>query len=200
MKLLAITDRRTLKGSLEDFLARALAAGVDALQLREKDLPTREILRLAEHAGKLPNPHRTLLLLNGRTDVALAAGLDGVHLPSAAPAASRIRDIVPEGFQIGASCHSADELRRCEQEGVDYALLSPIFHSAAKPEYGPPLGVGRLEQACRSVAIPVYALGGIDPSNAGICMEAHAAGVAGISLFQQAPNLSALVAQLRGSQ
>lgn len=199
MKLLAITDRRSLAASVEDFLARAFVAGVDAVQVREKDLPALDLLRLAERARELANPHGTRVLLNGRPDVALAAGLDGVHLPAAAPPADRVRPVVPEEFLIGVSCHSIDDLRRCEQEGADYALFSPIFPSASKPGYGPAIGVDHLARACRATTIPVYALGGVSAANARDCMEAGATGIAGISLFQEAVDLPGLVARLRSA-
>lgn len=200
MKLLAITDRKSLDRALRDFLRRALEAGVDAVQLREKDLAPGELYRLARDARALPNPHGARLLVNGRTDVALAAGLDGVHLPSAAVSPEHIRAVAPDDFHIGVSCHSLEDLQRAESEGADYAVFSPVFPTASKPGYGPPLGLPALEQACAVVRIPVFALGGVTAANARACIEAGAQGIAGISLFQQAADLSTTVRALRSGR
>lgn len=196
MKLLAITDRKSLDETLEDFLRRALEAGLDAIQIREKDLPSGELYRVAAAAKKLANPHSTSLLVNGRTDVALAAGLDGVHLPGNAVSPARIRAVAPRGFLIGVSCHSLEDLRRAEQEAADYAVYSPVFPTSSKPGYGPPLGLPALEQACAAVQIPIFALGGVTKANAAHCVRAGAEGIAGISLFQ-AEDLAAAVSGLR---
>jgi len=200
MKLLAITDRKSLTGALEDFLRRALAAGVDMVQLREKDLTPCELYRLALQLRALPNPHGARLLVNGRTDVALAAGLDGVHLPGAAVSPERIRAVAPDDFHIGVSCHSLEDLERAEAEGADYAVFSPVFPTTSKPGYGPPLGLSALKQACTAVRIPVFALGGVTAANARACIDAGAQGIAGISLFQQSADLSATVRALRSER
>jgi thiamine-phosphate pyrophosphorylase len=178
-----ITDRKALGGELAllDSIALNLARGVDLIQIREKDLTALELLELTRAAVALPNPHGSKILLNDRADVALAAGAQGVHLPSDSiqPKLLRALGIVV----IGVSCHTLEEVRRAESEGADFAVFSPVFQ-VSKPGYGAPAGLERLAEAARAVRIPVLALGGINEANLGLCMEAGAAGVAGISMFQ----------------
>jgi len=177
-----ITDRRSAGGvePLIECIARAVAAGVDAVQVREKDLPARPLASLVRRAVALG----ARVLVNSRVDVALACGAHGVHLPGDSIAPSAWRRIAPPGFLIGVSVHDLEEVRRAEAEGADFVVFSPVFEPLSKASYGPAQGLGRLAEAARAVRIPVLALGGLTEENAADCLAAGAAGVAGISLFQ----------------
>jgi thiamine-phosphate pyrophosphorylase len=177
-----ITDRSTIGGVgplLETI--RRNAAAVDWVQIREKDLTARELLDLARRAIAAG----ARVLVNDRVDVALACGAHGAHLPAHAIAPRVLRAITPQGFLIGVSCHSVEEVRRAETEGADFVVCGPVFATPSKAAYGPPLGLERFGEAARSVRIPVLALGGVTEANAADCLRAGAAGIAGVRLFQK---------------
>lgn len=177
-----ITDRKQL-GDVErliECIARNAAAGVDWIQIREKDLSARELSSLVRRA--LQAAGRAKMLVNTRADVALACGAHGVHLPAGSIPPAEFRRIAPAGFLIGVSCHTLAELRAAE--GADFAVYGPVFRPLSKTDERPPAGLEGLRAACAAVAFPVLALGGVTRGNMEDCAAAGAAGVAGISLFQ----------------
>lgn len=155
---------------------------VDWVQVRDKELPARELIavvrRAMARAGKV--------MVNSRVDVAIAAGAAGVHLPSGSIAASEWRRIVPPGFLIGVSCHSLEDVLLAEQEGADHVAFGPVFAPLSKASDLAPRGLAELRRIALAVRIPVLALGGITWENARSCVEAGAAGVAGITMFRDA--------------
>ena len=208
MLLYYISDRAQFPGdeharrrTLLDKIVEAARASVDYIQLREKDLSAGELETLARESAsmiqKLRTENRELrtrLLINSRTDIALAAGADGVHLRSDDIPATAARSIWHEatardsrlatrGSLISVSCHSASDVARAESEGADFAVFAPVFGKKDAPEVQP-RGLAALHEAC-TAKIPVLALGGVTIENAASCFAAGAAGIAGIRLFQE---------------
>lgn len=180
-----ITGRRSLSGeTLLEAIGRNLSTGVEWVQIREKDLSARELYELACAALALANPRGSRMLVNTRADVAIAAGAAGVHLPAGSPAPNVLRRVTPPGFLIGVSCHTVAEVVAAASEGADYVVFGPVFAPVSKATDLEPRGTWGLAEAASAVEIPVLALGGVTPSNTKSCIEAGAAGVAGISLFQ----------------
>lgn len=216
MYLYYITDRSQFPGTEADRCAALLSkigeaarAGVDFIQLREKDLATRDLEGLASAAqaqiravhqneadahepSSLP---RTRLLINSRTDVVLAVGADGVHLRSDDVSANDVRQLIGisapkrDRFLIARSCHAAREVHAA---GTDFVVFAPVFEKADTCA----TGLAALREACRA-PLPVIALGGVSLDNALSCIDAGAAGVAGIRLFQN-NDISAVIRRLRG--
>ena len=181
-----ITDRGRLgEVPLPSCIRRAVAAGVDFVQIREKDLSDRDLFALTVRAAAIARGTRCRILVNGRADIALAAGAAGVHLPSSGLKVEHVRKWAPAGFLVGVSCHSLRDAKRAASSGADYILLGPVFPTPSKLKYGPPLGLKYLKGVCAAVELPVLGLGGITPGKIDSVIAAGAAGVAGISLFQQ---------------
>jgi thiamine-phosphate pyrophosphorylase len=194
-----ITDRSQFPGSpadqdrrLLEKIAECAAAGVDYVQLREKDLSVGALEELAHKAvASMPAGSHTRLLINTRIDVALAAGAHGVHLPGRDLPASEARVIWDRagktGAIIGVSAHTAEEVARAEANGADFAIFAPVFEKSGVAN---PVGIAQLWQACHrphpaGAPLPVLALGGVTVENARQCLDAGATGIAGIRLFQQ---------------
>jgi thiamine-phosphate diphosphorylase len=210
-----ITDRKQFPGDepqrrerLLAKVAEAAGAGVDYIQLREKDLPARELESLARDAVRIVRETRsvkreTRLLINSRSDVAIAAGADGVHLPSDDISTSDARAIWSAALTrnskhetrnciIAVSCHTAEEVRQAEVQGADFAVFGPVFEKIGTSRK---LGLEALRSACIG-RMPVLAIGGITLANASACLEAGAAGIAAIRLFQD-NDISKLLHELR---
>ncbi|MGH7360149.1 MAG: thiamine phosphate synthase [Candidatus Methylomirabilales bacterium] len=195
--LYVITDRQQTGGrSLEEVTTSALAGGARAFQLREKDLPARELCRLAELLLARTRPAGALLLINDRVDVALGVGADGVHLTRRSLPPAAVRPLLRPGMCLGVSCHSLQGALEAEAGGADFVLLGPIFPTPAKAAYGPPAGPALIRQVRPAVACPVLAVGGITARNAGEALEAGADGVAAISAVMAAPDVAAATGAL----
>jgi thiamine-phosphate pyrophosphorylase len=182
-----ITDRRSAGGDgpLLGFIERAIAEGVERIQIREKDLSARGLYELTRRALVLAEGSGTRILVNGRVDIALAAGAHGVHLPADSLSPESVRAITPRDFEIGVSTHSRREILAAQQEGADFVVFGPVFDPLSKTPYATSTGLAGLRESASGVAIPVFALGGITLENALRCVQAGAAGIAGISFFQR---------------
>lgn len=196
-RLLAISDRRGSATPFAEWVAGLAAAGVDGVQLRDKELDDRKLLALARAARALLPPPAALLV-NGRLDVALAAGADGVHLPAdglpAAPLLAWARRLGVRSL-IGRSTHTLAEVAAARDEGADYVTFGPVF---ATPGKGAPVGTAALAAAAR-LGVPVLALGGIEPDRVGEALGAGAHGVAAIRAFRTAGGAAAMAAALEAS-
>jgi thiamine-phosphate pyrophosphorylase len=194
-----ISDRRLTP----DLAARVDAAlqgsppGGVAVHLREKDLGGAALLTLARALARVCHARGQLLLVNDRVDVALAAGADGVHLPSAGIPPADARRLLGSDALIGVSCHSGTDVARARDGGASYATFGPVFDTPSKRPFGPPVGLGALEAAVR-LALPLVALGGIDVTNAAAVRTVGAHGVATIRAWLAGPDPAGAVAALAG--
>jgi thiamine-phosphate pyrophosphorylase len=179
----------------------AAAAGVDWIQIREKDLDARTLVELVRLAVADTRETGASILVNDRLDVALAADAAGVHLGEMSLPVEAVREwrraAGRMAFRIGVSCHSVEAARAAQRAGADYIFFGPVFATPSKAEFGPPQTIERLREVCQSVRIPVLAIGGVTIENAASCLAAGAAGIAAIRLFQQSGDVATVVAQLR---
>jgi len=180
-------------------VSAAVAAGIQLIQIREKNLPARVLFELTASAVAIARGSSTRILVNDRADVAAGAGAHGVHLTTRSLLPALIRKTFGPNFLIGASTHSLDEAREARMGGADFAVFGPIFPSPSKERYGPPLGLDRLAEAVRGMTpFPLIALGGISDSNARECLNAGASGIAGISLFSEPNTLARTIELMSG--
>jgi thiamine-phosphate pyrophosphorylase len=174
-------------------VAAACRAGVRLVQLREKDLDSRGLFELARDLRTVTSQHASRLLVNDRVDVALAAGLDGVHCPEAGFTPAAARKLLGPGALIGASCHSLDAVQHAADSGVDFVFFGPVYDTPSKAAYGPPAGLDALRRVCSKAAVPVVAVGGITPERSTDCVDAGASGVAVISAILASGDITASV-------
>jgi len=208
-----VTDRRALQISSARDRERALvrcienaaSAGVDWIQIREKDLSACELGKLTRAAVRTASllAPPTRILVNDRYDVAWAAGAQGVHAgETSLPIAVLVRAVQASrrtDFLVGASCHSRQQAMDAAKEGANYLQFGPVFATPSKEKFGPPQGLEKLAEVCAAVSIPVLAVGGITLENARACQQAGAAGIAAIRLFQQGSNVTEIAAALRAA-
>jgi len=196
--LLVITDREQSRSPLETVAEAVFKGGGRWLSLREKDLPPEERLALLKKLVALGGKWNATVTVHEDIEAARTSGAAGIHLPRTGSPA-KARKILGPNALIGMSCHDIDELARAEEEGADYVTLSPIFASASKPG-ALPLALDELADCAAKAIVPVIALGGIGPKEAGLCLEAGASGVAVVSAVMAAADpgraTSALLASL----
>ncbi len=181
-KLYIITDRHQCAPTpLTEVISELLDAGVPAIQLREKDLNSDELIHLAQPIAELCRNYNAQLFVNTDTRVAHNVGAAGVHLPANAEPVSSVKAQIGDGFSIGCSVHSFEAAEKRAAEGADFLTYSPIYPTASKPGYGPAVGVENLAKLVARVKLPVFALGGITPARVAECLAAGAFGVAGMS-------------------
>jgi len=199
-RLLLVTDRHATRDRpLVEVVAAALRGGVDAVQLREKDLDGGALYRLGCELRALCTAAGAKLLVNDRIDVALACGADGVHLPVRSFDPADARALLGAGKLIGCSTHSRDEAQRAAAGDADYVVLGPIFATPAKRPYGEPLGLDTFARVARSIALPVLGIGGIDAASAADVRASGAIGVAVIAAILAADDPEAAARAIRGA-
>lgn len=178
--LYLITDRNQAGGvRLIDIVEDALKGGVRGVQLREKDLSSRELYELAYDLRKLTGRYDAKLIINDRVDIALAVDADGVHLGSNSMPIHRVRKLLGSTKLIGLSCHNQVNAIMAQENGADFITFGPVFYTPSKANYGKPVGIEILDKVSHLLEIPVFALGGIKREN---IHEIIAAGASGIAL------------------
>ena len=181
LTLTLVTDRTQTRGrDLAAVVAECLAAGLPAVQAREKDLGAADLAALCRRLRDLTRAHGARLVVNDRVDVALAVGADGVQRTHASLPVADIRAIAGRRLAIGASVHSLDEAVDAERQGADWIVFGPVYDTPSKRRWGPPQGLERLGRVAAAVRVPVIAIGGITPERVAAVRAAGAAGVAAI--------------------
>jgi len=190
-KIYLITDRKliTHHPSLITAVEEALKAGLKAVQLREKDLPTRELLNMAYKFREITSRYNAKLIINDRLDIALCVDADGVHLGQNSIPVGAVRKLInalrithhASRFLIGVSTHNIAEASTAEKEGADFITYGPIYPTHSKLQYGKPVGLESLAEAAKKINIPIWGIGGIKLDNVSDVINAGAHGVALIS-------------------
>jgi thiamine-phosphate pyrophosphorylase len=196
-RILLVTDRHQTQGrSLSTMLAQAVAGGVRAIQVRERDLSTRELLRLTQEIRTHTGLHAVQLIMNDRVDLVLALELDGVHLRANSMPTAVARRLLGAQRLIGISAHSLAEVRQANEEGADYVVYGPIFETPSKRAFGPPLGLDALESACRASRVPIFAIGGITRDRVQDVYRRGASGIAVIGAILNQENVVSAAKEL----
>lgn len=193
-RLLLVTDRTQTSGrSLPSLIRQAVEAGLPAIQLRERDLPTKDLLSLAQEIQAITMPHAVPLIVNDRVDLMMALNLEGVHLRSDSVPPGPVRRLIGSHRLIGVSTHSAEDVRGANAGGADYVVFGPIFDTPSKRAFGSPLGLELLGEVCRQSALPVFAIGGITSDRVREVRRAGAHGVAVIGALLTHNDIGAAV-------
>ncbi|MDE2180233.1 MAG: thiamine phosphate synthase [candidate division NC10 bacterium] len=195
--LYVVTDRSLTKGRpLEVVVDAALAGGAKTVQLREKDLSTRELYQLIERLLPIVHGRGACLLVNDRVDLTLALPIDGVHLSRTSLPPAETRALLGPTRLIGVSCHSLEEAIEAERGEADFITFGPLFPTPSKAAYGPPVGLAQLREVRRQVQLPIFGIGGITVFNAASVMAAGADGAAVISAVMAADDPADAVSNL----
>lgn len=185
-----ITDRTNTGGrDLKEIISEAVGVGIRGIQLREKGLPTRELLRLAGELREITCKAEARLLINERVDICLAVGADGVHIGMDSIPPNVARNILGEEKIIGVSTHSIEEARIAERQGADFITLGPIYYTGSKAQYGRPLGTEIIKIVSEGIKIPIFAIGGIKIDNIELVLKAGAHGIAMISAIMSSRDI-----------
>lgn len=176
----------------------ATQAGVDLIQIREKQLSAAVLYQLTESAAAITRGTATRLLVNDRSDIARAAGADGVHLTTSSLPADVVRNTFGNDFLIGVSTHSLSEAIKAREDSADFLVFGPVFATSSKQQYGQPLGAEELAKVASSLKpFPVLALGGVTPERVADCFRAGAAGIAAITMLSAPIGLRDVVNEIR---
>lgn len=199
-RLLLVTDRRRTGGrSLSTVLRAAVAGGVPAVQLRERDLLTVELLALTKELRSITASRAVPLIMNDRVDLVLALNLDGVHLRADSLPVSVVRRLVGASRLVGVSTHTVQEVSRANQEGADYVVFGPVFDTVSKRPFGDPVGLAALAEACHRSTVPVFAIGGVTSARVADVRRAGAHGVAVIGAILDRDDVAAATNELVAS-
>jgi thiamine-phosphate pyrophosphorylase len=190
LRLCLVTDRNQTRGrDLVEIVAACLAAGLPAVQIREKDLAVADLAALCRRVrGLRPAP---FLIVNDRADVALAVGADGVQRTHASLSVAELRVVADKRVRVGASVHSIDEAKAAVGQGAEWIFFGPVYDTPSKRAYGAPQGVASLERVAAAVDVPVIAIGGITPDRVSEVRRAGASGIAVISAILSADDPAA---------
>jgi thiamine-phosphate pyrophosphorylase len=186
-RFLLLTDRKQTKKPLINIIENACKAGLKAVQLREKDLSSRDLLQLAKQIRNITKRFNSKLLINDRLDIALLSKADGLHSPENGTPLKYSRQF-GKHLLIGRSVHSLNGALDAEKECYDYIIFGPVYRTASKTAYGKPKGISELKKVCEAVKVPVFAVGGITPERASRCVGAGSHGVAVIGSVMKSAN------------
>jgi len=197
-KLYLITDRKQTTMPLTEAVRLALQGGVRSIQLREKDLPIRELLALSQEIRTLTKEFDAKLFINDQVDVAVAVEADGVHLGHQSMPTSAVRRIIGSKMMIGVSTHNLEEAHTAEDEGADFVTFGPIYETPTKIHIKAPVGLEALRTVKKEINIPIFALGGIKSKNIGHVLWAGAYGVSMISAIFGAMDIQKAAKNITG--
>ena len=177
----------------------ALAGGVDAVQLREKDLSGAALLALACRLRDVTRRYGARLLVNDRVDIALACDADGVHLPADSFAPADARRLLGQHRLLGASTHSVEQAQAAAAGGADFIVFGPVFETPSKRAFGTPVGLEAVAQVAHAVLQPVLAIGGLTAERVASVLQCGARGVAVVAAILEADDPRGAAAELRAA-